>query len=572
MSAEIVPAVTAPQDHPLPIVGEWYWIKFPSRYDGDEATESLMYCKAHGSNHAKFVMATEHNPHGVRVLFTEWHRWTHEPKWKELFQAEIDAKQIELREAIAALAGEFTAAKVLPQQGSATPSTALVTGGPSVEEQKAQLLHLKKSALPAIDKSVKEITKEMVIAHKHLFLPEIVKAQQFAAYGKAIEDKLFALELYAGFGESLCQIQDGKPADRMEPIRIHQMIRFMDEETLIAALEGGMSFSDLEAFDEWVCQNIDAITPYPRAVVSWRVRRNRKDYGPCRDLMTAFQHLAWHEKDMETYLLIRNGSKIYRAKTMLDFGARMIPHRDEFQGEFTETSRWWSGRETEKEIKVITPEHVDYDDKVTERAHQIRHYNRIVFLLQGVLDRSEVFKPHPMIDLASEDGQRWLVPVRDEEDGLPTSLPLSFEDYRAAANQPLKKGDTVYAAFDYRTKPRSWHEKSEWRTATGLFRFEGWTTHERKGRVAKVSQGGNKRWGFENPSSQWRKGEWGEWPTTRSHYTCDEKELFRLASYTPGDYKPFLCDAHTKGAYLLWAPALVSAEKWHRKGKPELPA
>lgn len=528
-----------------------------------------MYCKGHGSNHAKFSKASEHGPYGTRVLFTEWHRWQHEPKWREYFQAEIDAKQIELREAIQALAGDFASAKVLPQHGSAAPSTALVTGGPSVEEQKAQLLHLKNTSLPGIKKSVEAITKEMVIAHKHLFLPEIVKAEQFASYGRAIEDKLFALELYAGFGESITQIQDGPPADHMEPIRIHQMIRFMDEETLIAALDGGMNFEDLDAFDDWACQNIDAITPYPRAVVSWRVRRNRKDYGSCPNLYTAFKHLAWHEKDMETYLLIRNGAKLYRAKTMLDFGARMIPHRDEFQGEFTETSRWWSDRE--KEVKIITPAHVDYDDKVTERAQKIRHYNRIVFLLQGVLDRSEVFKPHPMIDLSSEDGQRWLVPVRDEEDGLPTSLPLSFEEYRAAANKPLKKGDAVYAAFDYKTNPRSWRERSEYRSAAGLFRFEGWTTHPKKGRVAKVSEGGQTRHGYEFTTNG-GYGKWGEWPTKRVHYTCDEDELFRLASYTPGDYKPFLCDAHTKGAYLRWAPALVSAEKWHKAGKPELPA
>jgi hypothetical protein len=36
-----------------------------------------------------------------------------------------------------------------------------------------------------------------------------------------------------------------------------------------------------------------------------------------------------------------------------------------------------------------------------------------------------------------------------------------------------------------------------------------------------------------------------------------------VAAYRPGDYKPFLCDAHLKGAYLRWAPALLSAERWH---------
>ena len=72
------------------------------------------------------------------------------------------------------------------------------------------------------------------------------------------------------------------------------------------------------------------------------------------------------------------------------------------------------------------------------------------------------------------------------------------------------------------------------------------------------------RTGWQYPDRIYDRGEWGEWPSRRQHSFCDMDKIMRLDSYQPGDYKRFLCDAHTKGAYLKWAPWLLNAEKYYK--------
>jgi hypothetical protein len=435
--------------------------------------------------------------------------------------------------------------------------------------KKRELLDLRDKHIPATKKAVDELTKEIVGNYKNLFLSDTVQAEALVEAAKGVEDKLFALELYAGFQEELLRIGQGKPAPMETPITIRQMMRYMDEETLIAAEDGGMDFRSLKTFDKWVVANIDQVAPEPRCVVAFQVRRHKKQYGRCADVMTALEHLAWNEENKLTYLLIRNGQRIYRINTELDFRPRLIALREEFDKplEYKEAN---FGRES----VVVGPKDYHYDKALAARADKMKQQNRILFIIQGLLDRSKVFEPHPRISLADSDHiQRWIVAHHDEEDGLPNSSPPSWEEYRDRSNKTLKAGCIVYAVFEWKRKRRSWRERDEdlYSTQRDYFRFEGFSRDKKKVRLSEPSPD---RTGWQHPkpcrASDWTRGEWGDWPVNqRIHYETEINRVFNCDAYSVGEYKQFLCDAYTKGAYLQWAPFLLKAERYQKMAKED---
>jgi hypothetical protein len=547
---------------PLPEVGRWYWVNGKDQKTGELEEPELLCCDHVGSNFASFKAEyKEHHTKWDEVMLWEPERWQEEPNWRAHFEKLIAALQIEMQEALKLLATAMSQASALPQN-AAQASSALVVVNGSPEAQKARLLALQNETVPKAKETVKQLTGKLVGAHKNLILADSILADKLFGCVSLVKDRLFSLELYAGFGEAIEQIASGKPAPISEPIHIHQMIRFMDEETLIDAIDGGMCFDDVKAFDKWAALNIDWITPHPRAIIAWRVRRHSKDYGRVNSISEALRHIAWHQWDKQTYLLIRNGGNVFRIVTDLDFTPRLLPFRSEFEGLQT---RSWGGK-----TKHVGPLDREYDGAVNDRAERLKHHNRIFFIIQGLLDRSEVFHPHDHIDFANEQSvEKFIIPVRDEEDGLPTSQPMSWEQYQSEANKSLRPGDVVFVDFEWTHRPRGWRQRNEEWHLREFMRYEG---RADKGKL-RVSRSAT-RTGYQFTESQWYtgtdgerhfgRGEWGEWPTKREHFTCSPDELFRVASYKPGDYKKFLCDAQLKGQYLQWAGYLLSSERYQK--------
>lgn len=539
---------------PIPQVGQWFWVRLEDEKGQPSKEETLMNVKHVGSNYVLFVIKEGQSERGERWMLWEHHNWRPATNWREVLEERMEQTKIQLRDAVNRLAVQLKHANLTEQSPGAAESRAIVISNGTPEQRKAELVRIKNEEVPLAEKTVKQATEALAATARNMTLGEMNITEKLMKAARRVNDALFSLELYAGFGEGIKLIKPGKPAEPGEKIFIHQMLRFMDEETLIAAEDGGMNFADTAQFDKWAAENIEAITPHKRAIIAWRVRRWSKHYGECRDIATALMHLRFHEWDRQTYLLIRNGEKIYRVITELDFEPRLVPFRNEFE-EFKPRFR--------NRGEEMTPLHPEYDDAVESRNEKLKHYNRIFFIIQGLLDRTEVFLPHDRIDFANEDCvAQYVVPVRDEEDGLPTSQPISWEAYRDELNSSLKRGDVVYADFECYDKHAFTSDKRA--HYCGYYRFE-----KKKGDKFIVS-GVQTRWGYQFPKArEWlgeSKGELGDWPMKRRKmYSLHRDELLNCEAYAPGEYKLLLCDAKMKGQYLRWAKFLLNCERYHKK-------
>ena len=578
------PSVINPADD-RPKLGEWYWVmcddwEHPTSWCNGRATggkgkkqvERLL-CVSHiASNHVQFSEASigggkdyEYVRNGDLAKLTR-----RETGWQAIIQLRIADKQDELQKAVHALTDLFTRADLGEATASQSMLPALTRQSP--EQTKAALIHLKEKACPAAEKNVEYITKEIVALHTNLCLPMHAQKDALDKKVSMIDRRLFALELYAGIGEQIVTIRKGEPAPAETPIAVRQMLRFMDEETLIDYDTGGMDFKKLDEFDKWVAKdaNLNRICPEPRCVVAMQIRRHEKDYGLPTDLCHAIEQINWHNANKWTYLLIRNGSQVYRLFVEIDFRPRLLPFRDEFHKPFTKTERrsnfgrvpFGQTKDWEEIIK-ITPQDWDYDDHVNKRLTKLYEYNRVMFLIQGLLDRSKVFAPHPPINLGNEsDLDRYFKPVFDEELGLPSANPPRWEFYRDTLNAKLAKGKFAWCieGEENKTYSRDSHRPKRGYNANSRPTICEVYSISKDRKTVEFRWPWGMRWGKEH--GDW--GRFGEWPVNRM---CRQRvpieKVFNVTDYQRGDYKKFLCDAYLKGAYLTWAPPLLAAERFH---------
>jgi hypothetical protein len=271
-------AMTAPEN--LPKMGEWFWIKYDEKeWDGKRHRKKLievLACVTHvASNHIVFSWSNEEDRgcHYVRMPFNELPEFSRpEPNWREVIGQKIAAKQKELQDAVRSLADTCRNADLI-QDVQAAPTTLL----PSVtrrspEDHKKRLLALKKTTLPAVQKNIEKITKQMVALQKDLYLPEKAMADRLIKATEKIDDRLFALEIYAGLWEGIKQIADGEPAPEGTPITVRQLMLFMDEECLIDYEHGGMDYSRLADFDKWIAKKKNRDRLIPSRAASWRFK------------------------------------------------------------------------------------------------------------------------------------------------------------------------------------------------------------------------------------------------------------------------------------------------------------
>ena len=122
------------------------------------------------------------------------------------------------------------------------------------------------------------------------------------------------------------QIKKGEPAPLQEKIRIFQRRAYMDEECLAAYETGGMDFKSLKEFDRWLCRpaQLDRLLPFPRCILAFQIRRNRKE----RDMESIADYFRIQDEeklDKLTFLYIRNGQRVYRLNTTIDFDYQLFP-------------------------------------------------------------------------------------------------------------------------------------------------------------------------------------------------------------------------------------------------------
>ena len=586
-------------------VGDWYWLKIEDE-EWDQKTgkrikkgeHEELYCVSEiGSNYVGFEIGVEHGTDDCRIHFDKFFAKTRpEPNWKEILQKKMVELQAAIQEKTKELVEHGQKLYLLPQLVEAKKEEpgCLLPAKVSDEHKKHKkaLVAFRDKRMPTISKEIGELACEFAVTAKNMALPDLLKLKNVKKALGVVEDRIFTIELYCGLQEEVRQIADGDPAPATEKIAIRQMLLFMDEETLFDYEEGGMDFKKIPDFDKWVVkpENLSRILPEPKGIVAFQVRRHEKDYGTPSSLLEAWTHMEFDLANKFTYLLIRNGQRVYRIASEIDFSPRLIPMRNEIgEAQFKVINERWVYDKKDpfkkvQEVEMITPESVKFDDHVAQVDALLKQYNRIVILIQGLLDRSHVFHPHPPIKLTIPGVlDQWIRLIRDEEDGLPSNK-VTFEEYQKQINSTLRKGKWVYVDSKYNEKYKN--GETPYRDSSSRYRQpprRGWAVNgmpdicqvdsmKRDGSAVRVSW----PWG---QRSKPKEGAWVPNPKRPGygHYEtiyetdrmCHEwipvNRVMNVSDYNAGDYKMFLCDHALKGKYLEWTQYLLIAEDWCRK-------
>jgi hypothetical protein len=486
-----------------------------------------------------------------------------------------------------------------------------------------------------------------MMAHwmKASLIPFQAQAKGLVLHTEAIKDRIFIVELYAGLCETLVQIQEGESAEASTKLSLFQRRHYMDEECLVNYEAGGMTFKNIEEFNEWLLKpaNLTRILPYPRSVVAFRVRHYRYDYegNDCAPL-TLHQFITfWHEEkaNVKTYLYFRNGEQVFYLATGIEFGEQLFPDREhaELEGkdlwvelghssssrhikavvttshvefarqqwkervqEYKEKRReyrkahaawealsaeekekdgvhepWFSGHLWEGDkprFEPLTPESVYYDDAMKMLNDEIKAHNRVATVLQGVLDRSPAFHPHPPWQLFTPEGfSSGITLVYDQTRALTSGDPPDFEAYRAQCNKGIKPGSMTIGQDDFWQRAEAVKEnkrrQNDYRRrdyARDLVRFHPYGNRGpgRIARVVKVMRNGDCVFEWTRQRQRYRFYSDENEKPIRCRIRVPREKLFNVDAYTPGDFHIFFDDPRTRANYVKWAPFLLAAEDY----------
>jgi len=630
--------------------GEWYWVT--------ERGGRWLGCVTHlGTNYVElrgpYVGKDYCSRHEERVHLDAFSaRCEREPDARAVIEAELARR----RGTVARLLGEvkeLTArlgvshAERLTDGAVETQAIATRQEGRLKDYRKA-LAKAEKTDLPALFKRIEHEHEALAAWMTADLLPLQAQADLLDPLVAAIKGRILNVELYAGLCETVELVADGAPAPLAEPVRVMQRRHYMDEECLANYEAGGMRIAGLPGFDRWLSrpENRDRLLPFPRCVLAFRVRRHRKeDEGDWRGRWIRIDGIAG-DPDAWTFLYLRNGERLWRLNTGIEFGERLFPdvsqarmldgsvlyakcfagvrrgddaelitdgHYETLKAEYLtlrdarsddlftkdarqrrkNAERMLASRRTEvaKAEKTFEPISLGfyswvrfdrrstlYDDVAAVVAAHVERHNRLVMVLQGLLDRSEVFHPHPPYRLwEAADFGRALVLVHDESRALTSGAAPDFEAYRARLNATLATGSTCVGQDDYWQEREAMREnerqRNDWRVRHESH-YTRFTPYGDRGpgdlaqpirvtRSAAVFEWSKER-------SQRARRRWGT-PDgdIRRTLTVPFARLLNVSAYVPGDFRRFFADPRTRADYLKWAPLLLAAEDWHAKRNGE---
>lgn len=605
------------EEDATPSVGAWYWVK--STPDGwiTKGTDWLG-CVVHvGSNYAllKGVFNSSHEEISQRVHFDEFSETcTSEPNADAVIAGKVEGHRQEaqrLMGEVRAITGRLAVTTGVLGSGTGGEALAISSGTAPVAEYKEALVLAKRETLPDLFKKIEAENKMMGRWMTANLFPIKAEAEGMRPLIKAIERRIFSVELYAGLTEEVVQVSGGKPASTGEKIHLFQRRAYMDEECLARYEVGGMEFKDIYAFDAWLARpaNRDRLLPFPRSVVAFRVRRNEKE-REAHNFRDFFRILGEVDLDKLTFLYVRNGHQLHRLSTEIDFGARLFPNQERAD----QSGRLWGKvscgnstlislgeyealqakeeearkkyEEAPKEERWHFTYHGDradsyrlfdrgtvyYDDFTETLERTAAEHNRLVLVLQGLLDRSPVFHPHPPWQLWTPEGfSSALELVYDDARALTPGEAPDFEAYRSRLNATLKAGSVTVGQED------AWlrHEaRKQNRRLTNDYRYRGDANYVRfkpqgdpgPGELARVRtvrrRAGTATWDWLRPraSESWNSHARRE---IKAAFTCPISEILNADAYLPGDFHQFFDDPRTRVDYLQWAPLLLLAEDFH---------
>jgi hypothetical protein len=258
--------------------------------------------------------------------------------------------------------------------------------------------------------------------------------QRALALQKEVDEKLkqiWVIELYIGSHETIMQLSDGVAADVSEPITVFQQILCMDEEIAFydwsKRLQREFDFNDITDFDNWLLESpehLNQVIPAKKGIVGLRPRRKDKDYGG-DDFLSKWHSSKLNVHNKKTYILIRNGERLYRIWADTQLWPRFFPLREEF--DIKDKEHQWPGDEEKRKQKV-------------------EEYLRGLIVIQGLLDRSNVFAPlpGPINVMKPEDVEQYFLLVRNDEPALTDGANLpGWEEYKKWLHDQVQVGSRV---------------------------------------------------------------------------------------------------------------------------------
>jgi len=622
---DLVPVVAEaserrPDEREYPQVGLWYWVS-EENYEG--AKFKWLGCVVYvGSNYARLRGPSDH-PNSYNSERVHLNEFADRCRLESEASAVITRKISEQRKIISdtvLLIGSMMSRLQLDDASEGTKELATYRGD-TMERYGLELAHAKAEGLPALKSQIEKASEAMKTWMQAEAIPMAASMQVHADALAKVEKRIGGVELYAGLVEVCVKIRDGAPAAPDVPICLWQRRHYMDEECLANYHTGGMSFENLEDFERWLTEgeNLERILPEPRSAVAFRVRRERKeDYEGGLDVFIKMM-FAGRDENMQTYLYLRNGEQVWRLSTNLDFGEKLFPDLDHqlLKGDRVYAIRPWSNVERlategeyldtvqkEKDLEIAlaalpeaataherwrlessyrtryrSNEYILWDrssvyfDDITNYVQQLAtDHNRLVLVLQGLLDRSAAFSPHPPYKLwVPADFERAVRLIFDDSRALPAAELPDFEAYREKCNASLHPGSLVVGqeeawllreAARYNLKiDREFRGDAREYAKRQRYRPDGNPGPGVVARATSVSaRGCTFVWKRRKVTN--RYGDLGD-KVIGDKITVPPSQLLCVDAYRPGDYKRFYADPRTRAEYLQWAPLLLRAEEWH---------
>lgn len=231
----------------------------------------------------------------------------------------------------------------------------------SLYEKRRDELALIKSRLDVVHAMVKAKTEAM-----RRNINGII--QQYGKIISKLNKIIFTLELYGGIEESVKHIQQGENAPDEEPIHLMQLRKYMDEEVGDPE-NGGVSYDSLEKFDAWLLSynkflgyhNYELLIPFKKGVRAMRVRRSAQE----KYTSDPFNNQWEIKQEMNTYIIIRNGTNFYTIDSKMQFGNKLFPDIKEL------TDFYEKGGDF-------------FEDSIMET------YKHGMILMQGLIDRTAI--------------------------------------------------------------------------------------------------------------------------------------------------------------------------------------
>lgn len=612
-------------------LGQWYWHK------GEEGKDKTLRCVVEvGSNYLTMEYPRDAKDWGssVRVHRDEFaEKLTFEPNANPYIQQRIAYYQQAVSSNMAQIQALSQNLGLMSQVAHSTPgqeeskSLAILSGQSNVEDFKQALITAKKETLPELFKQNEALTRELTRWMIADSMPMKARLTPMKTSIKNIDDRLFNIQLYAGLLDTIVTVSSGDPAKYEEKLRVMQRRLYMDEECLMSYESGGMEFSDMKAFDQWIArpENRDRIMPFERCMVSMQVRRKTKDRDFRGSALSIFINMQKMQADKFTFLYVRNGEQVYRIITDIDFGELMFPERSvydpsepmmmlvsgdriekfmsrrEFDSRVAESNelrakyeQWkldnpqaaWEAANPKQSWQWANPyrdnwfsvsgwapfddSSVYYDQGMAKIMGEIKEYNRVALLIQGLFDRTKTLMPHPTVQMWKPHSFASSVElVYDSSNVLTYGEAPDIEAYVKACNAYISQDSVVYGQEEAWTRREAEKEntrtRNNWRVQESHKHFY---EHLRPygdpgpGRVAKMASWNAKRKVAAFAWTRERQGARTFGELVKATISVPLDKLFNVSAYQQGDYKRFFADPRTRELYLEWAPLLLSAEEY----------